>query len=405
MVSIKVAFITPEFVTEPSYSGGLANYLGRVTVALVEQGHTVHVFTRSTHNEKINFHGVTVHRVVPLWDRRMILDHVDPLIPKTFYNPYQDFKATWCLWRRWLNIHQKVQFDVIQVANVMAVGLFFRWERKTPVITRMSSYRPFWDTAAGIPQTAGVKLRWFMEKLAVTGTRHLYAPTHFVASQVKKGYDIPHVDVIETPFFLEQPTSDISTFEQYAKGKSYILFFGRMTQMKGVHILVEALPEVLKRFAEMNVFFIGGSGPAPDARPMPDYIRDKLKAFGDRVTVLESMRHDKLYPFIENAKVVVLPSLIDNLPNTCLEAMGLGKVIVATTGSCFEQVIENNVSGILVPPENSTALAEGISRAWKLNEQQRISIQEQAKKSIGKLHPTKAVPRLIDYYQSVIAKH
>lgn len=398
-----IAFVTPEFVTEPSYSGGLANYLGRVTVALAEQGHRVHVFTRSTQDGQTNFQGVTVHRVVPLWDRRMILDHIDPLIPRSFYNPYQDFKAAWCLWRRWLSIHQAVHFDAVQVANVMAVGLFFRWERNTPVITRMSSYRPFWDSAAGIPQTAGVKLRWFMEKLAVTGTDHLYAPTHFVAGQVQKGYKIPHVEVIETPFFVEQPTSDTHLFEQYAQGKSYLLYFGRMTQMKGVHILVKALPEVLKRFREMQVFFIGGSGPAPDSRPMSDYIRDKLTEFGDRIIILESMRHDKLYPFIKNAKVVVLPSLIDNLPNTCLEALGLGKVVVSTTGSCFEQVIDNGSSGILVPPGDGVALAEGISRAWTLEEQVRIQMQAQAKQSIAKLHPIQSIPRLIDYYQSVVA--
>ena len=399
---MRIAFITPEFVTEPSYSGGLANYLGRVTVALAKHGHTVHVFTRSTQNEQIEFQGVTVHRVVPLWDRRMILDRIDPLIPRIFYNPYQDFKAAWCLWRRWLGVHQDLEFDIVQVANVMAVGLFFRWERKTPVVTRMSSYRPFWDTAAGIPQTAGVKLRWLMERLAVTGTRYLYAPTHFVAGQVKKGYNIPHIDVIETPFFVEQPTSDLSVYEQYARAKSYILFFGRMTQMKGVHILVDALPEVLQQFKEMQVFFIGGSGPAPDSRPMPEYIRDKLKEFGDRVTVLESMRHDKLYPFIESAKVVVLPSLIDNLPNTCLEAMGLGKVIVATTGSCFEQVIENNVSGILVTPKDARKLSEGMSRAWNLDENSRLEMQKQAQKSIEKLHPTQAIPKLINYYQDLI---
>ena len=399
---MRITFITPEFVTEPSYSGGLANYLGRVTVALAEQGHTVHVFTRSTQNEEIEFQGVTVHRVVPLWDRRMILDRIDPLIPRIFYNPYQDFKAAWCLWRRWQKINKSVKFDVIQVANVMAVGLFFRWERKIPVVTRMSSYRPFWDTAAGIPQTAGVKLRWFMERLAVTGTRYLYAPTHFVAGQVQKGYGIDRVDTIETPFFVEQPVSDLSIFEQHAKEKSYILFFGRMTQMKGVHILVDALPEVLQKFGEMNVFFIGGSGPAPDSRPMTEYIRDKLKKFGDRITILESMRHDKLYPFIENAKVVVLPSLIDNLPNTCLEAMGLGKVIVATTGSCFEQIIENNVSGILVSPQEPVALAEGISQAWQLSERDWLSMEKQAQKSIEKLHPTQAIPKLIDYYQNVI---
>jgi glycosyltransferase involved in cell wall biosynthesis len=401
---MQIAFITPEFVTEPSFSGGLANYLGRVTVALAEQGHTVHVFTRSTQNGQVDFHGVTVHRVVPLWDSRMILDHVDPLIPKVFYNPYQDLKAAWCLWLRWLNISQTIQFDIVQVANVMAVGLFFRWERRTPVITRMSSYRPFWDSAAGISQTAGVKLRWFMERIAVTGTHYLYAPTHFVAGQVQKGYDISHVEVIETPFFLEQPISNLNLFEQYARNKPYLLYFGRMTQMKGVHILVQALPEVLRRFPEMHVFFIGGDGPSPDSRPMSEYVCDELREFKDRVTVLEPMRHEKLYPFIENARVVVLPSLMDNLPNTCLEAMGLGRVVVATTGSCFEQVIEPNISGILVAPGDATALAHGVSQAWQLQEQDCVLMQEQARKSIERLHPHQAIPKLINYYKSVAAK-
>jgi glycosyltransferase involved in cell wall biosynthesis len=399
---MQIAFITPEFVTEPSYSGGLANYLGRVTVALVEQGHTVHVFTRSNQNEQIDFQGVTVHRVVPLWDQRMILDHIDPLIPRNFYNPYQDLKAAWCLWHRWRQVYRNMKFDLVQVANVMAVGLFFRWERKTPIITRMSNYRPFWDTAAGIPQTTGVKLRWFMERLAITGTRYVYAPTHFVANQVQKAYSIPQINVIETPFFLEQSTYDTTFFDQHASGKSYILFFGRMTQMKGVHILVQALPTVLTQFQEMHVLFIGGSGPAPDGKPMTEYIQDQLKEFSDRVTVKSSVRHDQLYPLITHAKLVVLPSLIDNLPNTCLEALGLGKVVVATTGSCFEQVIQHQVSGILVAPGDPDALAEGIKYGWQLNEQERSAMEDQAKKGMVKLLPTQAIPRLIDYYQGVV---
>jgi glycosyltransferase involved in cell wall biosynthesis len=399
---MNIAFITPEFVTEPSYSGGLANYLGRVTVALAEQGHSVHVFTRSTQNEQIEFQGVTVHRVVPLWDRRMILDHVDPLVPKVFYNPYQDLKAAWCLRQRWQKVHQDVSFDIVQVANVMAVGLFFRGQKCPPVVTRMSSYRPFWDTAAGIEVTSGVKLRWFMERLAVTGTQHLYAPTYFVAGQVQKGYDIPHVDVIETPFFVEEAHGDTSIFDEHAQGKPYLLFFGRMTQMKGVHILAQALPDLLAKFEDMHVFFIGGHGPSPDHRPMPDYIQDQIRGYEDRVTVLASMRHDKLYPFIKNAKAIVLPSLIDNLPNTCLEAMGLGKVVVATSGSCFEQVIEPGVSGILVTPNDVAALAEGIAKAWTMPEHELSAMEKQAQQSIGKLHPNQAIPQLLQYYQSVI---
>lgn len=399
---MRIAFITPEFVTEPTYSGGLANYLGRVTVALVQAGHVVSVFTRARSSGQVDFQGVTVHRVVPLWDHRMILDHVDPLVPRILYNPYQDLKAAWCLWQKWQQVHRKHPFDVVQVANVMAVGLFFRQENYVPVVTRLSSYRPFWDQAAGIQKTVGVKVRWYMERLAITGCKHLYAPTYFVAKQVETGYGIPAIDVIETPFFPEQPALDSDVFDQQLRDKSYALYFGRMTQMKGVHILAQALPEILKCYPEMHIVFVGGVGISPEASSMREYIKKQLQNFSNRIVFIDPLRHDKLYPIIKGAKIVVLPSLIDNLPNTCLESMGLGKIVVATTGSCFEQIIEHNKSGILVDPGNPTALAKGISDAWQLDEPQRLTMQEEAANSIERLHPDNAIPKLVTYYESLI---
>jgi glycosyltransferase involved in cell wall biosynthesis len=400
---MRISFITPEFVTEPSYAGGLANYLGRVTVALTEAGHEVHVFTRSQQNEVIPFDRVTVHRVVPIWDQKMILDHVDPLIPRSFYNPYQDMKAAWCLWRRWQSEHRSQPFDVVQVSNVMSVGLFFRWTRSPQIITRMSSYRPFWDTAAGIPTTVGVRTRWWMERLAVTGTSFVYAPTQFVAKQVEQNYRIPQVEVIETPFFSEQTALDDSWFGQQIQGKEYALYFGRMTPMKGVHILAQALPTLFDRLPHFHMVLIGGEGlsPTPEYRTMRQYLEAHLAAYHDRFTILDSMRHDKLYPFIQNAKMVVLPSLMDNLPNTCLESMGLGKVVVATTGTCFEQVIEDKGSGVLVTPGDPIALAEGMIRAWQMTDDERRGMEQRAIASIERLHPDRAIPQLIEYYAAV----
>lgn len=400
---MKIAFITPEFVTEPSYSGGLANYLGRVTVALAQAGHSVSVFTRSQAVGQVDFQGVTVYRVVPLWDRRMVLDHVDPLIPRVFYNPYQDLKAAWCLWRKWKQVHKQMAFDIVQVANVMAVGLFFRQEYRIPVVTRLSSYRPFWDRAAGIQETAGVKARWQMEKIAIKGCRHLYAPTDFVAKQTETGYGVANVDMVETPFFPEQPILDSDVFDQQLAGKDYALYFGRMTQMKGVHILAQALPEVLEKNSEMHMVFVGGEGISPCGSTMREYVAGCLHAFSDRIVFIDSVRHDKLYPIIKGAKIVVLPSLIDNLPNTCLESMGLGKVVVATTGSCFEQIIEHDVSGFLVESNNSSALAQGMHQAWHLEDGQRLAVGQQATKSISRLYPDRAIPKLINYYQSLIS--
>jgi hypothetical protein len=61
---MRIAFLTTEFITEAYFSGGLANYLHRVSRSLAAYGHDVHVVTYSDRNGLfVTPEGVSVHRV------------------------------------------------------------------------------------------------------------------------------------------------------------------------------------------------------------------------------------------------------------------------------------------------------------------------------------------------------
>ncbi len=342
-----------------------------------------------------------MHRVVPWWDKRHFFDHFDRFFRGTLYGPYQDLKAAKALHAHWRIAHRQTPFDCVQVANVMAVGLFFRCIHSPPVITRLSSFRPDWDTAAGVQRSLGVRLRWWMERAAIRGTRHIYAPTNYVARRTAEIYKLDPVDVIETPYFHEQSVGDSTFYDDCLGDKKYVLFFGRMTQMKGVHILARALAKIMTDREDVQAVFIGNDATSPDGDSMKEYIKRTLARWSDRVTVLDSMRHEQLYPIVQHARVVALPSLIDNLPNTCLEAMAHGRTVVATTGSCFEQLIQHGVSGFLASPEDVDDLAAKLMEAWALNPNQSQRIGQAAQLRIASLHPDIAIPKLIDYYQRI----
>jgi hypothetical protein len=61
---MRIAFLTPEYVTEGYFSGGLANSINRTAAALTAAGHEIHVFTGSNlRNENFVADRVTVHRM------------------------------------------------------------------------------------------------------------------------------------------------------------------------------------------------------------------------------------------------------------------------------------------------------------------------------------------------------
>ena len=71
-----------------------------------------------------------------------------------------------------------------------------------------------------------------------------------------------------------------------------------------------------------------------------------------------------LYALIRGAACTVLPSRIDNLPNSVLESLMLGTPVIGTRDSSIEELVEDGVTGVLIPNGSAADLAAAMVRAW-----------------------------------------
>lgn len=122
----------------------------------------------------------------------------------------------------------------------------------------------------------------------------------------------------------------------------------------------------------------------------------------ERVVFLGKLSWEELFPIIKRALFCVMPSRIDNLPNTCIEAMALGKIVIGTSGASFEQMIEDGRSGFLIERENRRMLIETIGYVYCLTEEQREKISREARKRIEEMNPERIKKQILAFYLSVI---
>ncbi|MBD2519710.1 glycosyltransferase family 4 protein [Nostoc sp. FACHB-973] len=119
-----------------------------------------------------------------------------------------------------------------------------------------------------------------------------------------------------------------------------------------------------KKYPDCHVAFVGLDVSSSLAPSMKEYAVSLCSQYTDRLIFIDQIPHTQLYPVIAGAKLVVLPFLIDNLPNACLEAMGLGKSIIGTIGASFEELLAEGETGFLVPVGEVNALASKINEVW-----------------------------------------
>jgi glycosyltransferase involved in cell wall biosynthesis len=399
---MRIAFVTTEYVTESNYDGGLANYVHRVALSLKELGHEpiIIVLTNLGKDEVIFHKGIDVHRA--RFMQNWYLDKVDSLTRRRFSKIFYFLRASWIL-NGWVKkIHKEKPISIIQYTQLGGVG-FFR-PRKIPNITRLSSFTPLWRKYggySGVPPKQ-LQLQAIIEKWALKRAKKIFGPCKQVAMAVEKEVGKP-VEIIESPFILDITTEDESLFLEKLKNKKYFLCFGTLNELKGVATIAETLPLLFTKHSDIYFVFAGKES-LYQGEPMMNYVRKKAEKFVERVIHLGKLKHEQLYPIIKQAFAVVLPSLFDNFPNTCLEAMWHKKVIIGTEGTSFDQLLTDGVSGFLCEPGNSGSLLNKMEIVSELSEMRRNQIGESAYQRVLMLRPEKAVRQLVSFYESVISR-
>jgi glycosyltransferase involved in cell wall biosynthesis len=138
-------------------------------------------------------------------------------------------------------------------------------------------------------------------------------------------------------------------------GDRVIGLAGRMTPQKGHEFLLEAVARLAPRFPGLRCV-LAGDGPLRamlEARAAALGIADRCRFLGARVDVAD---------VLSVLEVVTLPSRSEGLPFALLEAMALGKPVVASTVGGNPEVVEDGRTGLLVPTADTAALADALAR-------------------------------------------
>jgi len=398
---MRIAFLTSEFVSEPnSFDGGLSNYLFKVAFELKRNGHEPIIIVSSFENKHINYAGISVHRVKPKIN--LIYKAADKLSRFKLRLTLDLLLQSYAVNRKAKELNKESKIDIIQFPSHHAIGFFV--PNKIKSVMRISGYQKLADPANGIINKTIRERQWqILEHRTYKKAKNIFGPSYFLSEIISKEFKKP-VKVIESPFdnrIIVHDNTILDEIKKESKHGKFGLFFGRLAQIKG---LIE-VAKILDTFFLNNpnyYFVIIGKDLGHNGTSSLNYINSKLKINKNKLIYFKEQNHERLIPVIKNADFILMPSRIENFPNACVEAMSLGKIVIASKGISFEQLINNHENGFLFENANSKDLLKVIEQVLNLPSERKKEIEENAKKTVERLHPKITVKKLINYYQSII---
>jgi len=145
-----------------------------------------------------------------------------------------------------------------------------------------------------------------------------------------------------------------------------IMFVGRIEPLKGIDTLLLAIELIQRRYPDLVnnvcVAIIGGDpwAESPDAEMARlQQMRNEL-GIGDLVTFLGAKDQDTLPDFYAAAEMVIMPSHYESFGMVALEAMAMGKPVIASEVGGLAFLVSDGVNGFHVPSRDPEALAERI---------------------------------------------
>jgi glycosyltransferase involved in cell wall biosynthesis len=293
-------------------------------------------------------------------------------------NPLKDIIAFFKLWR----IIKKGKFDVVHTHTSKA-GMLGRWAAKLAG-AKIIVHTPHGHVFYGYFNKALSRVFVYLERLTAIITDKIVIltkrgieeylqykiaqPEKFVA--IYSGIDVERLKTHQSDKVKEKQRLGIPA------DSSVLGTVTRLDPVKGNKYLFEALPEIVKSIPRMRLIVVG-EGKEKEA--LARYVREQ----GCSENVLFLGMQEGIASIVNTFDIFILPSLMEGMGKSLLEAQALGIPVVATKVGGIPEVVKDGETGILVPAKDSHAIAGAVIRLLQ-DEALRRRFSENAKQWVDK---------------------
>jgi glycosyltransferase involved in cell wall biosynthesis len=255
-------------------------------------------------------------------------------------------------------VHRERPIDAIEGPE----GAFAMIGKRFPapkVIRMHGGHRFFFTTLGQQPRP----WRSWLESRSFACADHLCAVSHFVANTTGRLLHLGNrpISVLPNPVDTDmfRPRADAT------EDPGLMVFVGAICEKKGIRQLVEAMPLIRQAVPDVRLHAYGRdthTGTPPQS--FMDTLRRLVPAdMADRIIFKGAIERRKVPEVLARASVCVFPSHMEALPIAWLEAMSMGKAVIASRTGPGPEVIENGVSGLLCDPHDPRSIAQAATLA------------------------------------------
>lgn len=351
-----IAIVVPELLPVPPVQGGaVEHWVDEASRRLALQNHKVTVISRpagEVGQDGIDYIGIPWTKMERFFYR--IKERI------TWKNPLRyvaKIQNVYSYGRRVANAVR--DFDVVYLHNEPNILLFLHKQIGQKIVLHMHNdhlsarlFRPFYRRALAKADVV-LCVSDYIRRQAVTNfpeyTDRFQVLFNSTDPQVFKPYGEEALRQLEGVVHLDS-------------NKRYLLYVGRLTPIKGVHVLIEAFQEIHHQMPDVQLIITGSSFFGGAAKTSYEQTLVTLaEPVGDAIVFTGYLPHEKLKYLYSAADMIVLPSVWqDPCPLVVLEAMASGTCLVSSAVGGIPEILENGKNGVLVEPANVKALSQAI---------------------------------------------
>lgn len=363
---MNILYLSSEYPPETG-NGGIGTYTQYIAEGMAARNHSVTVIAASsTNSEEVHYlGGVTVYRIpgvpYPLPQHRSLF-----LIRKCITALFPHTLVRIC---RCIAVQRKVHallarcppFDIIEAPECGAESLLLPHNACKVSVIRFHTPWEMVRSLDKLKEPPGDRvLLPILERLAVKRAKQLSSPSIAMQRYIENQWGVKRVRVIPNPL-------PMTRFIQRTGSGSGWIFTGRIERRKGVHLLIKAYLKVSAEYSESlpPLTLLGRSyGDDTESGDYGSYIRQLLQSsvHGQSIHWIDHVDSNGVISRLQRSSVAFFPSLWENYPYACLEAMACGCSVVATSCGGFPELIEDNRSGILVAPDSVDSLVTAMKQ-------------------------------------------